>query len=152
MLCRSSSPINLKPGLEPSPLWCPRAVVYGCLSSDLTTDGTATNRGTAGTDICENGVPVRQAHYAVTENRMRVGITAFGVHQHGLTESLADRLEECAEDIEPFLTLYLTEVDVEVDLRRVVEAEDCEHVRSRPDAKGSRLGIRLTTEHRFRTG
>src|ERR1700712_419098 len=27
MLCRSSSPINLKPGLEPSPPWCPRAAL-----------------------------------------------------------------------------------------------------------------------------
>jgi hypothetical protein len=89
---------------------------------------------------------------AVTENRMGVGITAFGVHQHGLTKSPADRLEERAEDIEPILTLYFTEVDVEADLRRVVEAEGREHLRSRPDAKGGGLGVRRATEHRFCTG
>jgi hypothetical protein len=56
-------------------------------------------------------------------------------HQYGLPEMPSDRAEKIHQDVQPFLPLQFSEIDVEVDGLGLIHAEDHQHAGDRPNSQ-----------------
>lgn len=97
---------------------------------------------------------LRQHHYPIAldvepEYGM-AAVAALGIHQHRFPQPPSDGREEPAEQVESRLPLEFPQVDIKVDLVRRMEAEDHQHIGSRPDPHLRALSVGRTGQRCLR--